>query len=90
MVTLVVLLDYSAAFDTVDHGVMLDVLKYRLGLTGSALQWDSNYLSGRSFAVVSVSETSTSINLECSCQVRTNSLLTILQTAEFFVWEFLI
>jgi len=90
MVTLVVLLDYSAAFDTVDHGVMLDVLKYRFGLTGSALQWHSNYLSGRSFAVVSVSETSTSINLECSCQVRTNSLLTILQTAEFFVWEFLI
>ena len=42
MVTLVVLLDYSAAFDTVDHGVMLDVLKYRFGLTGSALQWHSN------------------------------------------------
>lgn len=66
MVTLVVLLDYSAAFDTVDHGVMLDVLKYRFGLTGSALQWHSNYLSGRSFAVVSAGETSTSINLECS------------------------
>jgi len=66
MVTLVVLLDYSAAFDTVDHRVILDVLKYRFGLTGSALQWRSNYLSGRSFAVVSAGETSTSINLECS------------------------
>jgi len=38
MVTLIVLLDYSAVFDTVDHVVMLDVLKYRFGLTGSALQ----------------------------------------------------
>ena len=57
MVTLVVLLDYSAAFDTVDHGVMLDVLKYRFGLTESALQWHSTYLDGRSFAVVSAGET---------------------------------
>jgi len=30
------------------------------------LQWHSTYLSGRSFAVVSADETSTSINLECS------------------------
>jgi len=28
------------------------------------LQWHSNYLSGRSFAVVSAGETSTSINLD--------------------------
>jgi len=27
MVTLVVLLDYSSAFDTTDHSIMLDIIK---------------------------------------------------------------
>ena len=43
MVTLVVLLDYSAAFDTVDHAIMLDILERRCGLTGEALQWHTSY-----------------------------------------------
>ena len=60
------LLDYSAAFDTVDHKVMLDVVQYRFGLTGSTLQWHSSYFSSRSFAVVSAGATSTCVNLECS------------------------
>jgi len=34
MITLVVLLDYSGAYDTVDHSVMLEVLDQRFGVRG--------------------------------------------------------
>ena len=37
MVTLVVLLVLSAAFDTVEHTTLLDILRTRFGITGSAL-----------------------------------------------------
>jgi len=39
MVTLVVLLDYSAAFDTVDQELMLQVLETKYGVSDSALTW---------------------------------------------------
>ena len=42
-VTIVVLLDYSAAFDTVDHQVMLQVLETKYGISGSALEWHRSY-----------------------------------------------
>ena len=51
MVTIINLLDYSAAFDTVDHSIAVDILQNKFGVTSSALQWFFNYLSGRSFSV---------------------------------------
>ena len=38
-VTMLVLLDLSATFDTVDHEILIYRLRSLLGLGGSALQW---------------------------------------------------
>ena len=47
-VTLIVLLDLSAAFNTVDHEILIHRLQSLLSLGGSALQWFRSYLSRRS------------------------------------------
>ena len=41
------LLDLSAAFDTVDHNKLLNILKYEIGLEGEALNWFRSFLCGR-------------------------------------------
>ena len=46
--SILLLLDSSAAFDTVDHKVFLKRLKERCGVQKDALQWFDSYLSNRS------------------------------------------
>jgi Reverse transcriptase (RNA-dependent DNA polymerase) len=47
-----VLLDMSAAFDTIDHRKTLDVLKERLDIQDVAIDWFASYFGDRTLAVV--------------------------------------
>ena len=49
--TALVLLDLSAAFDTIDHSTCLSCLQDWFGVGGSALKWFSSYLTERYQAV---------------------------------------
>ena len=46
-----VVLDLSAAFDTVDHDLLLVILKSHFGIDGIPLAWIRSYLNSRSFQV---------------------------------------
>ena len=48
-----VLLDLSAAFDTVDHGCLLSILERRFCVDGDALEWFKSYLFDRSQTYIS-------------------------------------
>ncbi len=46
-ISLFVLLDLSAAFNIIDHNILLNRLENSVGISGSALAWFKSYLSDR-------------------------------------------
>ena len=63
-VTLLVFLDLSAAFDTVDHDISLRCLEYKFGIKDQAVTWFKSYLSNRSQRIVISSAKSDSFDLK--------------------------
>jgi len=59
-VSALVLLDLSAAFDTIDHQILLSRLASNFGITGSAFSLISSYLLNRTQSVTIQSQTSPS------------------------------
>src|ERR1700735_2971972 len=50
--TLLALFDVGAAFDTVDHEILLERLDKSFGLSGAVLSWLKSFLGERSLCVV--------------------------------------
>ena len=59
-----VFLDFSKAFDTVDHAILLSKLSH-YGIRGSALQWFENYLSNQKQYVTYYGVSSPVNNITC-------------------------
>ena len=51
-VTALVALDLSVAFDTVNHNLLLVILRSHFGIDGIPLAWIKSYLNNRSFQVL--------------------------------------
>ena len=64
-VTLLVLLDLSSAFDTVEHEILLERLRSTIGLRGKVLSWFESYLKGRSQQVSINGTLSKPFDLKC-------------------------
>ena len=83
-ITLLGLLDMSAAFDTVDHKILLRRLEESFGVRGQALQWLSSFLTDRTQAVAFAGSISTPQMLACGVPQGSvlGPLLFVLYTAD--------
>ena len=72
-ISVLVLLDLSSAFDTIDHDILLARLENRVGLAGNVLKWFRSYLTGRDF-FVSLGDNA-SEKVEMTCGVPQGSIL---------------
>ena len=74
-------LDLSAAFDTVNHQVLLSRMSDRFGLEGIVLEWFGSYLSGRKQYVNINNSSSSCRDLNCGVPqgsvLRPNSILVV-------------
>ncbi len=58
-----ILLDLSAAFDTVDHDILLSHLEHWVGIKDTALSWFKSYLKSRTLSVAIGQFSSSSVSL---------------------------
>lgn len=63
----------SAAFDTIDHDILLRRIQLSHGFNGAVLQWFRSYLADRSQFVRFGSAISATVDISCSVHPRADS-----------------
>ena len=72
-VSLLMLLDLSAAFDTVDHQILLSVLSDSFAEANNALTWFTSYLTDRTQQFMYTGRCTSSFTLDCERPTRISS-----------------